>query len=114
MRPWARAHGNTSDGRGSSCYPERFNEAVGSCPRKPISGIRIFSPISRFNEAVGSCPRKRRKGGHPKGFVFDASMRPWARAHGNASQSEPHHHAGIASMRPWARAHGNMVRARPA
>ncbi len=90
MRPWARAHGNPTQRDVQEAYS------------------------ARFNEAVGSCPRKRRKGGHPKGFVFDASMRPWARAHGNASQSEPHHHAGIASMRPWARAHGNMVRARPA
>ena len=38
--------------------------------------------IPSFNEAVGSCPRKPTPAA-VAGGQRDASMRPWARAHGN-------------------------------
>ncbi len=65
-----------------------------------------FGLTRSFNEAVGSCPRKRP--GRPRGASRHiASMRPWARAHGNSGRQLGAVEQVIASMRPWARAHGN-------
>jgi len=67
--------------------PRCFNEAVGSCPRKRASTARARHRFDSFNEAVGSCPRK------PQNRTLElrsmlASMRPWARAHGNRDADE--------------------------
>ena len=72
----------TRSGRRPTATTPRFNEAVGSCPRKRVHPRCSGRARRCFNEAVGSCPRKRQpRLGLAKAAL--ASMRPWARAHGN-------------------------------
>ncbi len=75
-------------------------------PTETNAGRRRRRSARRFNEAVGSCPRKRRQR-HRADDGPRASMRPWARAHGNAPTNDVAVWRFSASMRPWARAHGN-------
>ena len=130
MRPWARAHGNRSRRSCAGGTSARFNEAVGSCPRKRALAISMPVLENCFNEAVGSCPRKLPElqtdlvavpgfneavGSCPRKLLpnpevaltlpsFNEAVGSCPRKPDPAERQVLTHRA---SMRPWARAHGN-------
>src|ERR1700691_1745942 len=106
MGPRARARGNSGPWAQQVQGVTGFNEAASARSRKCSHPPRNVARHRSFNEAASARSRKLQGATNAK-HRHPASMRPRARARGNAWEAEERAEVAAASMRPRARARGN-------